>query len=289
MEDICKYVSSRGIMKSCTSYQHAIRSSNPYIQEDILKNVKYGDTVYICTTAIPMFVQCFLPRLQKHIVLVSGDADESIPYVHIPSCIAILKSPYILRWFAQNCLTKHQKMVHLPIGLDYHTMSSSDSDWGKKQAPIEQEHAIQLVAKNALPFHERKRKCYSTFHFALNRGDRKEAYDSIPKELVMYEPSFVSRADSHIHQIEYAFVVSPFGGGPDCHRTWEALILGCIPIVKSSNMDPLFEGLPVLLVKSWKDVTQELLDTTIDTFKGKEYNYEKLTLNYWKKQMDIKT
>jgi len=274
-------------MKSCASYQHVIRSSNPYIQEDILQNVKDGDTVYVCTTAIPMFSQNFLPRLRAHIVLVSGDADESIPYVHVPSCIAILKSPYILRWFAQNCLTRHPKMFHLPIGLDYHTMSVSDSDWGKKMTPTEQEHAIQTIAKGAPPFYERKRMCYSTFHFALNRGDRKDAYDSIPKELVMYEPSFVSRAESHAHQIEYAFVVSPFGGGPDCHRTWEALVLGCIPIIHVSNMDPLFEGLPVLLVQSWNDVTQALLDATIESYKGKTFQYEKLTLEYWKKKMNI--
>ena len=159
MEDTCTYVSSRGILKSCSSYQHIIRSSNPHIHENILHNIKRGDTVYICTTAISMFVHNFLPHLQTHIVLVSGDADESIPSVHVSSCHAILASPYILRWFAQNCLASHPKLFHLPIGLDYHTMSVSDSSWGMKKSPIEQEHNIQMIANSAAPFDKRLLKC----------------------------------------------------------------------------------------------------------------------------------
>ena len=109
-------------------------------------------------------------------------------------------------------------------------------------------------------------KCYTTFHFASDRGDRREAIAEIPKDLVYYEPARVTRAQSHATQVKYAFVVSPYGGGPDCHRTWEALALGCIPIIKSCKMDPLFEGLPVLLVRRWSDVTQDLLDKTIEEF-----------------------
>ena len=35
----------------------------------------------------------------------------------------------------------------------------------------------------------------------------------------------------HAH---FAFVASPSGNGLDCHRTWEALLLRSIPIVKVS-------------------------------------------------------
>jgi len=95
----------------------------------------------------------------------------------------------------------------------------------------------------------------------------------------------VSRTESWQRQLDYAFVLSPYGVGPDCHRTWEALTLGCIPIIKSCGLDPLFENLPVLLVKKWSDVTQELLDATIESFKTKTFQYEKLQLEYWLKLM----
>ena len=32
----------------------------------------------------------------------------------------------------------------------------------------------------------------------------------------------------------YKFALSPEGNGIDCHRTWECLYLGVIPIVKKS-------------------------------------------------------
>jgi hypothetical protein len=67
----------------------------------------------------------------------------------------------------------------------------------------------------------------------------------------------------------------------DCHRTWETLCLGAIPIVKAPNFTKLFEDLPVLIVNNWSDINQELLDRTINNFKSKNFNYKKLKLSYW--------
>ena len=280
MENECRYVSSRGIMKSCRVFQTRFSSSNPHIYEDILARVEDGDSLYVCTTAVPTFSHVFLPRLTKNITLVTGDADESVP--DIASAEVILSSPYIVRWYAQNCIGNHPKLRHMPIGMDYHTLSAGNYPaWGPQRTPVDQDNDIHSLRESSLHFSERERKCYTTFHFQLGRGDRHEAYISIPKELVYYEPTPVTRAESHAKQANYAFVVSPYGGGPDCHRTWEALALGCIPIVKSCGLDPLFADLPVLLVKSWGDVTQELLDKTVEEFKGRTFNNDKLTLAYW--------
>ena len=122
---------------------------------------------------------------------------------------------------------------------------------------------------------------YTHFHFAWHRVRRQTAYDQIPKDLVYYEPKNVIRLASWKKQIEYAFVVSPPGEGLDCHRTWEALCLGCIPIMISTPLDDMFEGLPVLIVKSWTDVTRELLDKTIFDYSRKEFCMEKLKMQFW--------
>ena len=266
-ENVCKYVSSRGIMKSCHVFQSHFSSSNPHIYEDILAKVEDGDSVYVCTTAVSTFAHVFLPRLKNQITLVTGDADESVPY--ITGADAILASPYIVRWFTQNCIGVHPKLRHMPIGMDYHTLSHGGNPaWGGQRSSVDQDNDIHILRESSPHFSERERKCYTTFHFELGRGDRHEAYNSIPKELVYYEPTHVPRAESHAKQAKYAFVVSPYGGGPDCHRTWEALALGCIPIVKSCGLDPLFADLPVLLVKSWGDVTQELLDKQWKSSRG---------------------
>ena len=58
-------------------------------------------------------------------------------------------------------------------------------------------------------------------------------------------------------------------------------MLGTIVIVKKSQIDSLYEGLPVLFVNDWDEITQELLDKTIEEFRNKEFNYERITLKYW--------
>lgn len=51
-----------------------------------------------------------------------------------------------------------------------------------------------------------------------------------------------------------AFVLSPPGNGADCHRTWEALYLGAIPVLLRGTLpNSLLSGLPVLLVDDWSD------------------------------------
>jgi hypothetical protein len=79
--------------------------------------------------------------------------------------------------------------------------------------------------------------------------------------------------------------VSPHGNGLDCHRTWEALALGCIPIVKSSGIDPLFDELPVWIVNQWSDVTADAMRTKIEEFRNINFNYDKLTVGYWKSKI----
>ena len=56
------------------------------------------------------------------------------------------------------------------------------------------------------------------------------------------------------------FVLSAFGKGFDCHRTWEAIAAGAVPIVRwHDGLAPLFEKEPVLVVREWKEVTPALL------------------------------
>jgi hypothetical protein len=152
--------------------------------------------------------------------------------------------------------------------------------------PKTQEDLLKAVASKAPPFYERTPTAYTTFHFELGRGGRKRAYDEMPRDLVYYEPERVSRLLSWREQTKYAFVVSPPGEGLDCHRTWEALCLGCIPILLSTPLDDMFEGLPVLIVKNWSDVTSNLLAQTIEDYRTREFNMEKLGLSYWVKQLN---
>ena len=232
-----------------------------------------------------------IDKIHQKIILVSGDCDETVPndlFKTNQEFINFIESDKIIHWFSQNCVGKHPKLSGIPIGLDYHTLANKDHYWGSKISPFEQELQLEELIKNSLPFYERKIKCYSNFHFFTTTKygyDRVEAIDNIPKDLVFYENNKIKRLESWKNQSEYAFVISPHGNGLDCHRTWESLCLGCVPIVKTSEIDYLYDELPVLIVSLWSDVTHELLCKTIDKFKdlhiNNKFNYNKLTLRYW--------
>ena len=285
-ENHCFYLSSRGLLKSCHVHStNPISSIRQLIGYDLSK-LYDGCSLYICNAAIPWFSK-MLPQINCQFLLVSGDCDESCPtdlFRTNDEFVSFIENPKIIHWYSQNCIVKHEKITQLPIGLDYHTLSKTNHPWGNMALPVEQEHLLTNIKHNSKPFWERELKCYSNFHFAMKTKfsyDRKDAYENIDKELVYYEPTQVKRYISWKKQTSYAFVLSPHGNGLDCHRTWEALCLGCIPIVKTSPLDNMYDGLPVLVVNDWKDITIELLQNTVDNYKDRPFIYEKLSLSYW--------
>jgi len=287
-ENNCIYISSRGILKSTKMHSNSPQSSikkliiSDFNKDYLLKN----DTIYICSSTMRYFINNLLSNIHTPFILVSGDCDEVCPndiFTSIKQLNSFLNNSKLIHWFCQNNIMKHPKITTIPIGMDYHTIyQNTNHCWGKQLSPITQEQ--QLININKKPFYERKIKCYSNFHFFMTTRfglDRRTVYKSIPKKLVFYEPVKIKRYQSWLNQSQYAFVISPHGNGMDCHRTWEALILGCIPIVKKSQIDILYEDLPVLILNEWSDLTQDLLNITIEKFKNKTFNMEKLKLNYW--------
>ncbi|EJK70677.1 hypothetical protein THAOC_07944, partial [Thalassiosira oceanica] len=65
-------------------------------------------------------------------------------------------------------------------------------------------------------------------------------------------------------QASYKFAISPPGNGIDCHRTWEMILVGVVPVVRRSEIDSVFGRLAddgaVLLVDGWDEVDEALLE-----------------------------
>lgn len=285
------YVSSRGLMKACdfhslTPVSSIHRLINYPVERLAQLRQKNNPTIYVCSSATADFCQRLLPWIDFKFTLVSGDCDDLVPYDVFSSrrqLQNLLNHPNLRQWFCQNSMLSHPKVRLMPIGMDYHTMTA-DNDWGCPASPYEQEQSLLAINAGAVPFWQRERKCYANFHFLMTTRhgyDRVAAVRQIPVHLVNYEPTRIPRLESWQRQSRYAFVVSPHGNGLDCHRTWEALALGCIPIVKRSALDRLYDGLPVLIVSAWSDVNERLLESTLETFQRTSFHFEKLSLKYW--------
>jgi len=294
----CKYVGSRGLL--LLSQRHATLSIPDFdgLNPAIYENIQDDDTIlHVCPQALKNFVTKVLPTLTKPFILLTNNSDWTIPDDVQPEFKTVVEHPLLTQWFAQNCIVDHEKVTRIPIGLDYHTLLPTRKQqfawstpemhpWGMKHDPILQEEQLLSFKRSSKPFWERNWKAYANFHFLMTtrygKTDRVDAFNTIPKGLIFYEPAKCTRNICWMNMIEYAFVASPHGNGLDCHRTWEALCLGCIPIVKTSGLDPLFEDLPVWIVNSWSDVTEENMKCKINEFRERTFRYERLEASYWR-------
>jgi hypothetical protein len=78
----------------------------------------------------------------------------------------------------------------------------------------------------------------------------------------------------------YKFVISPEGNGFDCHRHYEALIAGCIPIVEYHlGIAGKYGDCPILYTRDYSEITPEYLETKYAEMIDKEYDFSKLFLS----------
>ena len=286
------YVSSRGLLKSCDHFSinpiSSIKQLHNYPDYNNLKNIK-NPSIYICNSAITYFMNNMLPLIDFSFILVSGDSDDIMPQelLNNTDYNKLINDNRLTHWFCQNMIMENNKITKIPIGLDYHTLTQRPL-WGPISSCQDQEKMLIMIKDKSVPFWNRNIKCYGNFQFNIQSKlgyDRNDAFKNIKKDLMYYEEKPVSRLITWNKQKDFAFVICPHGAGLDCHRNWEALCLGCIPIVKTSKIDNLYKDLPVLIVKNWNIIDNNLLHNTIIDYKKKfennEFNIEKLKLSYW--------
>lgn len=249
-----------------------------------------GDLVYVCTSQLPAFVDRILPEVDSPFVLVTGDSDLAAPGEasqrwRMPErSSGLLADQRLIHWFAQNCDRRHSLLTPLPIGLDYHTLSKQDRPcpWGPSQTPEEQDTELGRVREALPPLEDRPLSCLVNFHFSLF-GDRIACLRAMcGKTFVRLQPRYLPRREVWQTHGECSFVLSPVGNGMDCHRTWEALALNTIPIVRSSPLDPLFEDLPVMIVDDWRAIDEEALRDFKRRVLSRQWRLDKLHIDYWR-------
>ena len=297
----CTLTNSVGLLESCDFHpaNHFVSLSRmltyPSVSQ-LINMVKARQienkvvSIGVVGSALRFFIRKFLPKLRFKFVLLVNGSDYTFPYSQFPSRVdfeRFIDDCRIVRVFVQNCAVKHPKITPIPIGLDFHTLSVKTTAWGEQQHPSAQEYTLLAIKLRALqkPFWQRKPVAYANFHFFFGLGhgqDRRDAMQQMDSACVYYEPKKVPRLASWNKQTEFAFVISPHGNGLDCHRTWEAINLGCIVIVKTSPLDSLYADLPVLIVKHWSEVTPQRLSSCLAEFQNREFKLDILSLSYWK-------
>ena len=107
--------------------------------------------------------------------------------------------------------------------------------------------------------------CLNTFH---NKEWVTEEYD-------VDFPTFCEK----ISRSKY--VLSPEGAGMDCHRIYESLFLGAIPLLRTSKLDTFYKKLPVLIFNSWSDITEQFLTDNYELFANNLADWKKNNPNWY--------
>lgn len=177
----------------------------------------------------------------------------------------------ILRWYAMNVVYESRYIIPIPSGME------RPLGGGYSAHP-------EVIAAQLKQPRMYKNLVYMNHNQNNNHGERDFVTEYLKdKPWVTWRPhgqsfqAFIENCYTH------RFVLSPPGNGIDCHRTWEALWCGSIPICKHGVLiDSFAKTLPILAVEDWSLLTEELLNIIWDEFQTRVFNYEKITFSYWK-------
>jgi len=296
----CNTVSSFGI---ATSMHQSPKLSKNGAQYSFNFDNQPGETIYIRITDVDAFFIQVANQFKHPFILVTGDMDTTVPD-DIQRWKEWCDHPKLISWYAQNLSKKdaHPRLKHSPIGLDYHTLylSGSTHDWGNQLTPLEQELQLIECKQQMKPITQTNpKKAVTNFHlstygYPLRRQQYREPILKVcqTKDCVIWLPK-QKRIDFWKSCNSCAFVICPFGNGLDTHRTWEVLSLGRIPIIPKSELNAIFQGLPVVEMEEedWKQLSSSFLEKKYTEIvdKWESYNWDHLTLSYWVNKIKTNT
>ncbi len=234
-------------------------------------SVKQGDIIYLNLWYIEWFATTVHDQIEFPYILLSCDVGDWYPN---PQFQKLLYDPKLSAWFCRNIVfSYHPKLFQIPMGqtdryFGYHWLPVLEDLSG--QRPFEK---IHLLYMNFLPreFGDRKKivRLFENKPYCFTRTWSDQPYSSITK------------GEYYKELAASEFVLSPFGLESDCVRTWETLILGSIPIVEHTFLDPLFEDLPVLVVHDWEEIDEGFLKEKKKELKLKKL--DKAFFGYWER------
>ena len=92
--------------------------------------------------------------------------------------------------------------------------------------------------------------------------------------------NLLNHNDYFITLPKYKYVISPEGNGIDCHRHYEALLAGCIPIMEKNPLtENKYANLPILWTIDYSEINNEYLESKYKEMLDKEYDFSSLFLD----------
>lgn len=234
-------------------------------------NLKDGDIVYCDTSSLYRFRDLLMAR--KDLTIITHNCIGSVtdePAVTFRGVTGASTKDFegcYSKWFAKNCYSSKENVMPIPLGF-------GNVRWDTD--------GMNKATFNMMPNIVPSKDIYLNCKIDTNPEKRQECWDQCSKmnNATLSGPNL--RFDKFMTTMaDYKFIASPDGAGVDCHRTWEALFLNRIPIIKNKYpLKRLYDNMPVLFVNEWSDLVDMDLDKIYKKMSGtmdKKY----LTQEYW--------
>lgn len=261
---------------------------------------KVTPVLFLKTELLMNYIDLLLSIRRNFILITTCNDDMCVPHIDFPAnrdsyhdkWNILLCSPNLIKWYTKNSSMVHEKIQPIPLGAKWQ-WRSTDFFGEDKTNTLRIFNELCLTPETKLhDVHLKQNLLY--FNFTAWTTDQPffkphtNVRNNIIKDLT--EKGFAYNANSDFEDYmkilkTYKFCVSPPGRGIDVHRTWEALMVGTIPIVMSSPLDSLYEKLPVVIVDDFSVINHDFLNEKYAGMLQKKYDFSILYSDYWEKEI----
>jgi hypothetical protein len=233
------------------------------MNENIIKLIDTLFTFFIKPDWLEYFIDNILPHIKHKFILLTHNSDLTVGLHN-----EILNNKFLIKWMGQNSIV-HPKMDGIPIGLE----NSFFKGWDYKIC-----HDNYNNIKDKL--------LYINFNTKTNKI-RNNILDTLIKEGFTNKITRIEWREYIKELSNHKFCIAPPGNGVDTHRIWEAIYVGCIPIVINNDiLYNYFNELPILWTNDYTEINKEYLYKIYSKLKKKEYNMDKIKLDYWRNKIN---
>jgi len=217
---------------------------------------------FIKTDFLNRFIETVLPSITFDFKLITHDADLPVTNKYL----SILDNPHLIKWYGMNCHIIHKKLQPIPIGI-------ANECW-----PHGDKHSLLEVANNPS---FKQGLVYSNFQKSTNIQDRSNVNNILQNLQGLDIETKTLTYRKYLEKLNtYKFCISPPGNSVDCHRVWESIYVGTIPIVLKSIPMVFFKDCPILFINTWTDLLTMDLEKEYDIIKNK--NNEKAKFSFYR-------
>tara|TARA_R110000824_G_scaffold331078_1_gene517825 strand:+ start:6974 stop:7771 length:798 start_codon:yes stop_codon:yes gene_type:complete len=196
--------------------------------------------------------------------------------------------PKVTKWFAQNKECKDDSVVPIPIGLEnmqLRTAGTAQNGVFSSEVKGALEKGLLLDKINSYEI-SKDGLAYLNFNSKTYPEERVPLWDRFSNQDWVSTASSLTLQQFYFDMATHKFIFSPRGNGIDCHRTWEALYLRTIPIVKRCTHMDAFDELPILFVNEWSEISYNYLSTKYDEYRDRLFDLSKMKISYWRKRIN---